>query len=372
MKIVITGVHFSPAYAVAEKLKKNWKILFIVRKYVFEGEETFSFEYQVLKKKDIYFETIDTARLQRRITRFTIPSILKFPQGIIDSYKILQKFRPDLILVFGGYISIPVAISGMFQRIPIVVHEQTQGAGISNRIISLIARKVCISYTSSKKYFAREKVILTGNPIREEVKRIIKSIDVQKGLPIIYVTGGSAGAHFINQSILKILRALVSKYVVIHQSGDSKDFRDYQVLSQERELLPKKQKIRYILRKHILTDEIGWVLKNSTLVIGRSGINTVTELLSLGKPAILIPLSHGQTQEQIENAKLYKDTLLGEYIEEKDVEENILLSKIQYMVEHQDEYLKNIKNAKKYVVEDSVSRILNVIQSVYEEDKKKT
>src|SRR5581483_10417958 len=195
MKIVIIGGHPSPAIAIIEELKGN-EVIYLGRKYTFEGEKALSLEYQNITSIGIPFYPIVTGRLQRRFTKHTVPSLLKFPIGLIQSFFILLFKRPDVVVGFGGYIELPVILSAWILRIPILIHEQTLGAGLANRIASKFVKKICISWESSRRFFPKEKVVLTGNPIRQRFLNIQKPTQKEK---IIYITGGSAGAHTNNQ-----------------------------------------------------------------------------------------------------------------------------------------------------------------------------
>jgi len=155
MKIVIIGGHLAPALSVMEALPKNTKILFIGRKYALEGDSALSLEYKVVTDLNIPFVGLNTGRLQRKVTKYTFLSLLKFPFGIIKSFLILIRFRPDVVMGFGGYVSIPVIVCAFILRIPVVIHEQTMEAGLANRIVSLFAKKICISWNTSRKYFPK-------------------------------------------------------------------------------------------------------------------------------------------------------------------------------------------------------------------------
>src|SRR3990167_6775375 len=166
MKIVIIGGHLTPALSVIEALPKDAQILYIGRKYSLEGDKALSLEYQAITKKGIPFSAIKTGRLQRRITRYTLPSLVKIPYGFGQSLTILRRFKPNVVVGFGGYVSLPVILAAKTLKIPIVIHEQTLEAGFTNKIVAGFADKICISFESSHKYFPKEKTVLTGNPIR--------------------------------------------------------------------------------------------------------------------------------------------------------------------------------------------------------------
>jgi len=377
MRIVIVGGHLSPALAVIDALSKDTKILFIGRKHTFEGDPGYSLEYNTIKSLKIPFASIATGRLQRKFTRHTIPSLFKIPYGFMQAFSILYRFKPDVALSFGGYVSLPVVLAAYLVRIPIVIHEQTLKAGLANRVLSYFATKVCVSYETSKPYFPKHKTILTGNPIRKfQIQNSKLQINSKfkipnEHLPIIYITGGSAGSHFINTLIEKCIRQLLEKFVVIHQTGDSKEHKDFDRFSNLKNLLPTKLKNRYILKKFVDYKELGKVFKKSTLVISRAGINTVFELIYFGKPGILIPIPFSQNNEQLTNALFFKKLGLGEVLEQKFINENLLLQKIEEMVNNIERYIKNREKASSIIDRSSADKIVEIVKNV-KKDKDKT
>ena len=368
MRIIVSGGHFSPAHSIIKELKKRGHgVALAGRKYTFEGDSVESLEYQIAKKENILFFEIKTGRIQRRFSRHTVFSFLKVPLGLLNSISVISKFKPDIVITFGGYIGFVVSYASFLKKIPVILHEQTQRAGLSAKLISVIAKKVCISFESSRNYFPSKKVVFTGIPIREEIYTIKKSINVELGYPVIYITGGSSGSHFINSLVFKVLDALVAKFVIIHQTGDSLKYNDFNILNKKRESLNEEAKKRYILRKFIYPDEIGYVLNTADLVVARSGINTVVELLSCGATSLLIPLSHGQQGEQLQNAKLINEAGIGEYIEERYITPNKLIEKIKEMAKNKKKYEKYKEEAKRYVVLDATQRIVRMVEEVYDE-----
>lgn len=328
LKVVLTGGHLSPLLAVLPVLRKHADCVVIGRKYTFEEDATESLEYKVLTDMGISFYNLKAGRLQRKLSRHTLPSLLRSPSALAAALNILSREKPDVVLTFGGYVGLPVALAATIKKIPVVLHEQTMRAGLTNRTIAKIAKTICISYPTSAQYFPGHKTVVTGNPIRPEVFTVDKKLSVPSDLPILFVTGGSTGAHFINTCVEYLLTPLLSKFVVIHQTGDSQTYKDYERLEALYKKMDKKNKERYILRKFILPSEIGWVYKNADVILSRAGANTVSELLALGKKAILIPLQYGQKQEQLENAKFYEEAGYGEYVEQQDVNLSDLLSKL--------------------------------------------
>ena len=313
MKIILIGGHLSPALSVLEALPKNTKVLFIGRKYAMEGDNALSLEYKTITSLKIPFVGLNTGRLQRKLTKYTLLSLLKIPFGIIKSFLILIRFRPDVVVGFGGYVSIPVIFCAFLLRIPVVIHEQTLGAGLANRLVSRFAKKICLSWDSSKEYFPQDKIVMTGNPIRKFPIFHNKFSLFKNNLPTIYITGGSLGSHTINILIEGIISELLEKYNIIHQSGDTYEYRDFERMEEIRMNLPEKLRDNYILKKFIDPSQIGDLLNLSSLVISRSGMNTVTELIYFEKPALLIPLPFSQNNGRermralLENAGILKE-----------------------------------------------------------------
>ena len=217
MKIVIIGGHLTPALAVIEKIPKEWEILFVGRKYAMEEDREVSLEYQTINDLGINFVDLGAGRLQRSFSRYTIPSLFRIPKAYLKSLQILRNFKPDVILGLGGYVSVPVVISGKILGIPAVIHEQTLNAGRSNRILSNFSDKICVSWKSSVGYFPKDKTVLTGNPVR---RNFFEPTDLPEGIdPLIFIFGGSTGSHAINLLTEQIIDKLLEKYRVLHLCG---------------------------------------------------------------------------------------------------------------------------------------------------------
>ncbi|MEK9178152.1 MAG: UDP-N-acetylglucosamine--N-acetylmuramyl-(pentapeptide) pyrophosphoryl-undecaprenol N-acetylglucosamine transferase [Patescibacteria group bacterium] len=361
MKIVITGGHLSPALAVIEKIPKDWEILFIGRKFALEGDKSVSLEYQTVNDLGIKFVDINAGRLQRSFSRYTIPSILRIPKAYITTLNVLRELKPDAILGFGGYVSVPVVIVGKMLNIPTVIHEQTLNAGASNKILSKFADKILISWETSFKYFPKEKTELIGNPVRED---FFKPTNLPEGSdPLIFVFGGSTGSHTLNTLIEKIVRKLLKSYRVLHMTGPM----DYERLSVLSRSLSNSNK--YLAVESFNPFCMGYVLQNSEMVISRSGINTITELIKFEKPAILIPLPFGQKNEQEKNARFLKELGLAEVLDQKTVTPDALFEVVQKMFLHLDKY----KLRKKGVLRLGASeKILEALKDATNKKTKKT
>ncbi len=360
MRIIITGGHLSPAFSVIKKLDKK-DILFIGRKKAMEGDNALSLEYRLCQKLRIPFVSIKTARLQRGFTKYTIPSLFNLPIGIVRALKIVREFKPDVVLGFGGYVSLPIIFASKFLNIPVVIHEQTLEAGFANKIASKIAKKVCISWKQSEKFFPKSKTVFTGNPIREELllnrensKNFFKFKN--NNLPLIYITGGSLGSHAINIIVEKTLPSLLKVANVIHQTGDAQKYQDFERLS-------KKELEGYIVKKFFEVEEIAEIYKSASLVISRSGINTVTELLYFKKPSFLIPLPIGQRNEQLKNALFLKNLNLAEVCLQNRLSDDKFLRIISYMLKNTSKYQEK-KGFEGLIRKNAALEIVKVLKNV--------
>lgn len=359
MKVLIIGGHLSPALAVIEKLK-NDEIFYVGRKYTFEEDKTLSLEYREISSLNVPFFELNTGRLQRKFTKHTIPSLLKLPIGLIESVKIVKRINPDVVLGFGGYLSLPVVLAARIFNIPVVIHEQTLEAGLANKISARFSQKICISWISSQKYFPQTKTVLTGNPIRQELILAANRGRADNKVFFIYITGGSSGSHAINLLVEQSLPGILKNFYVLHQTGDSQKYKDYDRLSRIKKSLDKKISKNYRIEKFLSFNESAKEIHKADLVIGRSGINTVTELIYLIKPALLIPFPYGQKNEQKKNADFLKSLGLAEVCDQNYLSAKDFIEKINIMRKNIDKY----KLKEKFVMENSSDKIVEVLKDV--------
>lgn len=216
--------------------------------------------------------------------------------ALLKSRQLIKKIKPDICVSFGGYVSVPVIIASFLAKIPSVTHEQTSTLSLSTKINSLFSDFTALSFP--QKHYS-PKQIFTGNLIRPEIfkqkSKLFQSLKISK--PIIYVTAGNQGSHDINL-LIPGLSKICNQFYFIHQTG-ALEFENFNKLK-----LKNYHPIDYID-----SENIGWVLNNSRLIISRSGANTCQEIVALNKPSILIPLPSSQQNEQLKNALWVKQNL---------------------------------------------------------------
>ena len=351
MKILITGAHFTPAVATIEEFKKykGIKIIYVGRKHTFEDEKSLSVESQVLPTMGLKFIPLTTGRLQKEFTIYTIFSLLKIPIGFIQSLYIILYETPDVILSFGGYVAVPVVFAGWLFSIPIIIHEQTLVSGLANKISSIFADKIAVSF---KNTFNKNKTILTGNPTRTDILKISNNFSYvrENVMPIILITGGNQGSHILNLVVAACLDELTKIASIIHVTGDNR-FKDFERLDELRKFGDK-----YVVKKWI-DKEWGAILSRADLVVSRAGINTLTELAYIGKPAIVIPIPYLFQDEQNKNAKYFEEHGLVRILPQSNLSGKTLIENIKWMLKNLDSLKQKAKDAKKIIIPDAGKRL---------------
>src|SRR3989344_8135181 len=302
-KIVICGGHLTPALSLVDELKKykDIEVLFFGRKHATEGSKNLSAEFTTISVLDIKFYELTAGRFQRKFTKYTITALLKVPIGFIQSLIYLITTRPNMIVSFGGYLSLPIVFSGWLIDITSITHEQSIQAGLASKINSLFVKRIFLSWSQTQKCFPKEKTEVIGNLARKAIfnKRAanpnIRNF-LAKSQKLILIIGGNQGSHFLNQRIFDILPKL-SKYNIFHQVGTANFDGDLDKAG-------KIKKSNYLAVDYIYPQDIGAVLNRADLTVSRSGANTVWDLALLAKVAILIPLPFAAEREQEENAKI--------------------------------------------------------------------
>lgn len=365
-KILIIGGHVTPALAVIEKLESTtqWEILYVGRTHALEGDRSISVEYQLITNRKIPFRTLTTGRLQRSITRYTLVSLLKLVYGCIQGFLIVMRDHPAIILSFGGYMAVPIAFAGWILHIPIVTHEQTMRPGLANRVIDRFAQKICISWPESKKYFSENKVVQTGNPLRKEILQQHKKLVFKEKLPLIYITGGNLGSQTINKVVEEIVPQLLTSYTIVHQCGNAQNEKDYKRLLALARRLPHKLQQRYYLSPFIDAEHIGWVFHTARLLVTRAGANTITEIIALEKPSIVIPLPWSGNNEQLQQAHFLEQHNAGIVITQEILTSSLLHDKIKEAFMKEETLQANLKKLSSYIDYDAAGKIVRVLEEL--------
>jgi len=378
-RIVVTGGgsggHLAAAEAIIKEISTKYNItkknfLYIGGDLGMEGEKIGnSIEQKRFKDAPFNCKYIRAGKLQRSFSLNTIVLLFRTLLGFYDSYKILKKFIPDIVISTGGFVSVPVCTVAKFLKADIYLHEQTSTVGLSNKIVGKFSKKIFLAYKSSAQFFKKKDIIHVGNLVREEVletkgsgkivQALKKMITNQEEYPIIYISGGSLGSHILNDTVRSALHNLLNKYQIILQTGENRIYQDYDKLVKEKITLDNHLKDRFFPVKYVESKEIGFLYDNIDLFVGRAGANTVYEIGVLKLPSIFIPIPWVTHNEQYENAKVLKDFGLSEILPEGELTpENLVLKIDRYLSKKRDV---NIEALTEAFPLDAAKRILQQI-----------
>lgn len=349
-KILLTGGHAgTTALAVIEELEKHpgLEIYWIGSDKSVEGQNSKTLESKLLPSKNIKYFEINAGRLQRRFTRHTLISLARVPIGFIQSLKLILQIKPDLVLSFGGFVSVPVVISAWIFRIPIIIHEQTIAAGLANKISSYFATTIALARPQSAKYYGNKKTVWVGNPINEKITNLKKQETKKNQKPILYITGGSRGSQIINEVIFEALPELTKKYQVIHQTGEL-DFEKARAVKNS----------RYKAYEFLKPEEVRDIYSRASIVISRAGANTVAELAYLQIPTIFIPIPWTRYDEQTKNAKLAQDLGFAKVLRQEDLNKENLLKALE-------KFKLNINKNKLKIISKDINAAKNLSNEIF-------
>lgn len=365
MRLLFTGGHHNSALEVAEYMKQTHgaDILWLGHRHVSLSDKSDSAEYKEVTRAGIAFVDIKAGKVYK-----TLHPIhwLRLPYGFFQSLLQVARFRPDVIVSFGGYLAVPVVLAGWLMRVPSVTHEQTVVVGVANKFISRLAKKVLVTWEASKAFFPSAKVVVTGLPLRKAIfQTTSQEYTFPEDLPVVFITAGKQGSHKINMAVLGILPDLLTTYNVIHQCGSHTQYQDLTMLQQAAAELPDDLQRRYIVREYIFQDTIGEAFAQADIVVSRAGAHTIYELAALGKPAVIIPIPWVSHNEQYKNAEMLADKGAALILpEEQLAEPRALLTAINTVHDDYQGYQTNAKNTSNLIQRDAVERIAAEINSL--------
>ncbi len=235
-------------------------------------------------------------------------AVAVFLGSVVRSIGLMRRLRPDVVVGFGGYVSLPVGFAAVLMRRPLVLHEQNSVPGLANRVLSRWATAVAITYAGSKSHLRHpDRAIHTGNPVRSQVLAAKREtgravLGVSADATLLLVFGGSRGARHINSAVAAARFTLLALpgVVVVHVAG-REEYADVKALTADLDAdAPRYKVVDYI-------DDMGSALAAADLVIARAGATSIAELTALGKPSVLVPYPYATEDHQTLNAVALSD-----------------------------------------------------------------
>jgi UDP-N-acetylglucosamine--N-acetylmuramyl-(pentapeptide) pyrophosphoryl-undecaprenol N-acetylglucosamine transferase len=346
-----TGGHLFPAIAIAEEIKllePDSDILFIGNKDRIEG--------RVVPQYGFNFRNIRISGISRKMNLSNLLFPFKLLISVLKSIGFILKFKPDVVIGTGGYVSGPVLWSASFLGHKTVLQDHNSYPGITTRLLSSKAKQAHLAFEEAKKYFKKQdNLFLTGFPIRRSFEKIDKlealnNFGFKADKKTIFITGGSQGAKNINDSILHIIRELNDFGIqVIWQTGSLQ----YNEIKKECEKYPNVVVFEFI-------KDMNKAFSACDFAVTRAGATTIGELMNMEVPAILIPLPTAAEDHQTKNAKALCDKKAGVLIPENELKEK--LKNEIYDLTNDDRKLNEIKESlQKLQIKDSAKLIAQSI-----------
>lgn len=293
-----TGGHIYPAVAIANELKSR----FPDAEFLFVGAKD-KMEMQKVPQAGYKIRGLWIAGLQRKLTFDNTLFPVKLITSLLKARRILAEFKPDVVIGTGGFASGPLLQVASFAGVPSVIQEQNSYPGITNKLLSKKADKICVAYDGLERFFPKHKMVMTGNPVRQDLIDIagkraeaIEYFKLDPNKKTLLVLGGSLGARRINQLIAKEVVDFTAQGVqVIWQCGKLY-FEEYQHFNEKEGI----QVLAFI-------DRMDLVYAAADVVISRAGASSVSELCIVGKPTIFIPSPNVAEDHQTKNAQAIVD-----------------------------------------------------------------
>lgn len=360
-----TGGHINPGIAIANKIKEKEKDSEII----FVGTNR-GLENDLVPRAGYELKTINAHGLERKLSLENFKNLFETYKSIGEAKKIIQIFKPDVLIGTGGYICVPTLIAARKLGIPVVLHESNAFPGIAVKLFKKKANKILVGFKDAKERLDnRENVVVTGNPIKlkkqnyteAQKTKIKQELGLKLDKPVVLVFGGSQGAQSINRSFIEIIVNKKNKnYQIMWAAGPEQYDKIKNKLNEVNIDIDKIENAKIVPYIYNMEE----VMNTADLVVCRSGAMTITEISVVGKPAIFIPFPFATENHQEYNARVLEKVGAAKIILDKDLNSEILGNTINRMVKDKDGLKQMGENASKVAMPEVENRIYEEIRSV--------
>lgn len=313
-----TGGHIFPAIAIANAIKKadpNTEFLFVGAKDRMEMEKVPAAGYKIVG--------LWISGFQRSLSIRNLLFPLKVVVSMIQAYLVIKKFKPDVAVGVGGYASGPLLRAASFKKIPTLIQEQNSFPGVTNKILATKVNQICVAYEGLEKYFPKEKIIVTGNPVRNEILSLVdkhedsfKYFNLSSDKKTILVVGGSLGARSINQAVEKNLKWFVeNKIQLIWQTGKTYFEKAKSAVTED---------MNEYVRVYDFITKMDLAYSVCDIVISRAGAIAISELCCVAKPVILVPSPWVAEDHQTKNANALVEKQAAIMVKDSEADSGII------------------------------------------------
>lgn len=349
-RIILTGGgtagHVTPNIALLPRLRELQYDIHYIGSYN-------GIEKELIKKQQIPYHGISSGKLRRYFSLKNFTDPFRVLKGFSEANRLIKTLKPDVIFSKGGFVSVPVVIAGKRNNVPVIIHESDMTPGLANRISIPSAYKVCCNFPETLKALPKDKAVLTGCPIRQELmtgdpEKARAFCGFKDEKPVILVVGGSLGATAVNQAVRAILSELLKDFQVIHLCGKGK-------------LDTSLNNLEGYVQFEYIQDELRHLFALSDIVISRAGANAICELLALQKPNLLIPLSASASRgDQILNARSFERQGFSKVLEEETLTNELLLDTVHELYDNRQQYVTAMQQSSQ---QNPIETIIQLIES---------
>ena len=360
IKVIITGGgtggHVFPSISIADTLKKENQDVEIL----FVGADN-RLETTAVPKAGYDFVGLPIRGLQRKLSFGVFDTLFRLIKSIRIAKKVIKEYKPDIVVGVGGYASAAVMYAANKKNIPTLIQEQNSFPGITNKRLAQKASAICVAYEGMEKFFPKDKIHITGNPVRtleiETTKNeAIKFFGLEPDKKTIFVTGGSLGAKTINKSIIKYIDKIAKTDIQLIWQTGKRNFEEVEKIYRE-----KGEPKNIHITKFV--DRMDLAYKAADLVIARAGAITISELAILGKPAIFVPSPNVAEDHQTKNAEALVKIKAAEMIKDSEAEEK-LMTFAMILIDKEDKLKELSDNILKYAKTDAALEITKIINNI--------
>ena len=360
MKVILCGGgtsgHVNPALNIAETIKKRMpdtEIMFIGTKRGIESTLVPKFGYKI--------DFVEVSGFSRKLTLKNIKAAWHALTSVSEAKKIIKKFKPDIVIGTGGYVSWPTVKAASKLGIPTLIHEQNAFPGVTTKMLSKVVDKVCISFTGSEKFFeeaVRSKLILTGNPVivdgmtREEAR---KKLGLSEDERYVLSYGGSMGAEKVNELVFDLIESFSIPQKIRHTHAIGRvGFEKFNTIAKEKGFYEHKNlnisEYIYDMAVHQAAADV---------LICRAGAMTLSELAIRGRASVLIPSPHVTEDHQYKNARLIADAGAAVVFRESEIDSKILAEAVSDLLNNPNKRRRMEESVKGFAMPDSLDRIVD-------------
>jgi len=352
-----TGGHIFPAVAIANKIKENYpevEILFVGAEGKMEMEKVPKAGYKIVG--------LPIRGLQRKLTLKNLAVPFKLIASLMKSKRIVKSFQPDIAIGVGGYASAAVVKVAAKKGVPTLLQEQNSYPGITNKILGKRAKTICVAYDNLDRFFPKEKIVKTGNPVRNEVVQIegkrdqaFQHFGLGANKKTVLVIGGSLGARTLNESLKKDIQQLLDEDVqVIWQCGKG-------YIANLKTFVDELNHPNIYLSDFVYEMDLAYAAAD--VIVSRAGAMSVSEVCLVGKPVILVPSPNVSEDHQTKNAMALVNENAAILVKDVEAGEK-LIPEINKLLKDQEHCTALSINIKKLGIDDAPDRILKEIEKL--------